>query len=175
MPREGLEPTLPCGKRILSPSRLPFRHLGLRFPILQYKREIHHTDHPLVQLTLEATGGFEPPNRGFADPRLRPLGYVAIFDFWCRGGDLNSYAFSGTAPSRQRVYRFHHLGPPETFVGRGARIRTPDLRFWRPLLYQLSYTPRLYLDQLQVAISPSKYSIENQVFTPVEGESWKCI
>jgi hypothetical protein len=26
---------------------------------------------------LEATGGFEPPNRGFADPRLRPLGYVA--------------------------------------------------------------------------------------------------
>jgi hypothetical protein len=26
---------------------------------------------------LEATGGFEPPNRGFADLRLRPLGYVA--------------------------------------------------------------------------------------------------
>ena len=26
---------------------------------------------------LEATGGFEPPNRGFANPRLRPLGYVA--------------------------------------------------------------------------------------------------
>ena len=28
---------------------------------------------------LEATGGFEPPNRGFADPRLKPLGYVANF------------------------------------------------------------------------------------------------
>ena|GEM_PF-1107713 len=28
VPREGLEPTLPCGKRILSPPRLPFRHLG---------------------------------------------------------------------------------------------------------------------------------------------------
>ena len=26
---------------------------------------------------LEATGGFEPPNRGFADLRLSPLGYVA--------------------------------------------------------------------------------------------------
>ena len=29
-------------------------------------------------LSLEATGGFEPPNRGFADPCLRPLGYVAL-------------------------------------------------------------------------------------------------
>jgi hypothetical protein len=28
LPREGLEPTLPRGKRILSPPRLPFRHLG---------------------------------------------------------------------------------------------------------------------------------------------------
>ena len=32
--------------------------------------------------------------------------------------------------------------------GRGARIRTVGLRFWRPTLYQLSYTPvggvRLY-------------------------------
>ncbi len=28
MPRVGLEPTLPCGKRILSPPRLPFRHPG---------------------------------------------------------------------------------------------------------------------------------------------------
>ena len=25
--------------------------------------------------------------------------------------------------------------------GRGDRIRTRDLRFWRPSLYQLSYTP----------------------------------
>ena len=30
---------------------------------------------------LEATGGFEPPNRGFADPCLRPLGYVAVRAF----------------------------------------------------------------------------------------------
>ena len=33
MPRAGFEPTLPCGKRILSPPRLPFRHLGTRLPI----------------------------------------------------------------------------------------------------------------------------------------------
>ena len=35
-----------------------------------------------VTIILEATGGFEPPNRGFADPRLRPLGYVALLDAW---------------------------------------------------------------------------------------------
>ena len=85
VPREGLEPTLPCGKRILSPSRLPFRHLGLILPILQYKRTLHHTERPLVNYSLEATGGFEPPNRGFADPRLRPLGYVATLK--CAGAE----------------------------------------------------------------------------------------
>ncbi len=29
-------------------------------------------------------------------------------------------------------------------IGRGRRIRTLGTRFWRPLLYQLSYTPMLY-------------------------------
>lgn len=27
---------------------------------------------------LEAAGGFEPPNNGFANRRLRPLGYAAV-------------------------------------------------------------------------------------------------
>jgi hypothetical protein len=31
--------------------------------------------------------------------------------------------------------------PPNS--GRGGRIRTRDLRFWRPLLFHLSYTPVL--------------------------------
>ena len=31
MPVKGLEPPLPCGKRILSPSRLPFRHTGTAY------------------------------------------------------------------------------------------------------------------------------------------------
>ena len=30
MPEAGLEPALPCGKGILSPLRLPFRHSGVR-------------------------------------------------------------------------------------------------------------------------------------------------
>jgi hypothetical protein len=28
IPKVGLEPTPPCGDRILSPARLPFRHFG---------------------------------------------------------------------------------------------------------------------------------------------------
>jgi hypothetical protein len=52
---------------------------------------------------------------------------------------LNSHALTRTTPSRWRVYRFHHLGTITT--GRSERTRTPDRRFWRPLLYQLSYTP----------------------------------
>ena len=56
---------------------------------------------------------------------------------WCRGGDLNSDELSPTTPSRWRVYQV----PPPRRAGRSGRIRTPDKRFWRPLLYQLSYTP----------------------------------
>src|SRR5262249_8609056 len=33
MPEEGLEPTRPCGQRILSPPRLPFRHSGVMVTI----------------------------------------------------------------------------------------------------------------------------------------------
>ncbi len=39
---------------------------------------------------MEATGGFEPPNRGFADLRLSPLGYVATsiaFSKWAIGAE----------------------------------------------------------------------------------------
>ena len=71
---------------------------------------------------MEATGGFEPPNRGFADPRLRPLGYVAPIAS-VRGAEEETRtptAVTATAPSTLRVYQFHHLGfetldapPPE--------------------------------------------------------------
>ena len=48
------------------------------------------TRRPLWLSSLEATGGFEPPNRGFADPRLRPLGYVASLfrSYFAAGPDL---------------------------------------------------------------------------------------
>ena len=41
------------------------------------------------------------------------------------------------------VHRAHLLGRRGR-DGRGGRIRTRDPRFWRPMLYQLSYTPASY-------------------------------
>ena len=42
------------------------------------------------------------------------------------------------APRISRAPHRHAVG-----TGRSGRARTRDLRFWRPLLYQLSYAPRL--------------------------------
>ena len=36
VPEEGVEPTRPCGQRILSPPRLPFRHSGVLRARLSY-------------------------------------------------------------------------------------------------------------------------------------------
>ena len=54
----------------------------------------------------------------------------------------------GVEPScRFRTFAFCSITkePPlsggSLVIGRGRRIRTLDTRFWRPMLYQLSYTP----------------------------------
>ena len=108
VPRVGLEPTPLCRERILSPPRLPFRHPGSSDWWKDIKsRSLIGSG---VFLKMEATGGFEPPNRGFADLRLSPLGYVALIRWWCRGRDLNPHGLTPTTPSRWRVYQFHHLG-----------------------------------------------------------------
>src|SRR5581483_1292066 len=56
-----------------------------------------------------------------------------------------------TGARRDKAARADSPGPRSCIRGdgRGGRIRTRDLRFWRPLLYQLSYAP---------ARVPSKYS-----------------
>ena len=76
---------------------------------------------------------------------------------------MNPHELSPTAPSRLRVYQFHHLGTADSkyyirkggsarkgsrlivgspsegrvfeFNGRSGRIRTPDHWFWRPALW----------------------------------------
>ena len=53
--------------------------------------------------------------------------------------------------SRERIIGKKKKAPHANCVsrlstGRGGGTRTPGTRFWRPLLYQLSYTPIYYLD-----------------------------
>ena len=59
--------------------------------------------------------GLEPSTSGVTGRRSNQLNYRAILI------------------SKTAKYRNDH--------GRGRRIRTLGTRFWRPMLYQLSYTP----------------------------------
>jgi hypothetical protein len=61
LPGEGLEPTRVLPRRILSPLRLPIPP-------------------PRPQFLMEATSGFEPLNRGFADPCLNHLATSPFID-----------------------------------------------------------------------------------------------
>ena len=70
------------------------------------------------QLALEATGGFEPPNGGFANLCLRPLGYVAR-DIW----SVRLVGLSFLSTSGQVILFSGAEG--------GTRTRTP-LRAQRP-------------------------------------------
>ena len=73
---------------------------------------------------------------------------------------MNSYGVAPTAPSRQRVYRFHHLGTPSSYYERAAVLLPLDLAgveglepptrgFGDRCSPKLSYTP-LQLSQAAV-------------------------
>lgn len=119
--------------------------------------------------SVEATAGFEPANRGFADPPLRPLGYVALLRAGCpsrirtsvhgskvrcpttrrRGNDPSSpqrREWSGRRDSNPRPSHWQCDALPteplphrSTFSGAESQIRTGDTALFRRVLYQLSY------------------------------------
>lgn len=62
VPEEGLEPSIPCGPRILSPVRIPIPP-------------------PRRKCFLEVPMGVEPMNGGFANRSVRPLrqGTIRLF------------------------------------------------------------------------------------------------
>ena len=54
---------------------------------------------------------------------------------------LNAKTLTGSHPSYYTKNKNGHLTASVSIFGRGRRSRTLGTRFWRPLLYQLSYTP----------------------------------
>ena len=61
--------------------------------------------------------GLEPSTSGVTGRRSNQLNYRAI------------------------LYSVYAINQGCLYSGRGRRIRTLGTRFWRPMLYQLSYTP----------------------------------
>lgn len=57
------------------------------------------------------------------------------------GGGKRHRTTNDVRPYRSGAICYLCLRYGQVRNGRGNRIRTRDLRFWRPLLYQLSYTP----------------------------------
>ena len=128
VPGVGIEPTSRLRRqRILSPPRLPVpppRH-GYRRMCPKIRPHPHVVDYTTggdkpsgsglslsrFRYQVGGDGGNRTHDQGFADPCLNHLA-TSPCCCWCRGGDLNPYALSGTAPSRRRVYLFHHLGDP---------------------------------------------------------------
>jgi hypothetical protein len=56
----------------------------------------HEWVHPVKTRKKQAAAGFEPANNGFANRRLRPLGYAARFGFGAK--------FRAVLPSWQQNY-----------------------------------------------------------------------
>ena len=75
VPEEGLEPTRPCGQRILSPSRLPFRHSGPRANSTETKSSFRHLpDSRQISRGLDRSpAGSPPPALLLALPVALPL------------------------------------------------------------------------------------------------------
>ena len=127
VPREGVEPTRPFGQRILSPPRLPFRHLGHAGTVCSHSGA-GAIGKGMGEGEVEATGGIEPPNKGFADPRLNHLATSPR----CAGAQGGTRTHTGcpTAPSRPRVYQFHHLGQTKTKPNLSRRRHLSSSHLW---------------------------------------------
>ena len=156
------------GKRILSPPRMPVsppRHEVRARSIIEtfdYRKERDGGDGRIRT----AESGFCRPLPWTTWLRRLGTGREPLPTALC---GIRSYVFGilscGSAPPRSGMYwmvprarlelarpcghsalnaaclPFQHLGNLKD--GRSERTRTPDLRFWRPLLYQLSYAPAL--------------------------------
>ena len=75
VPGGGLEPPRPCGQRILSPLRLPFRHPGIR------KTVGHYGGHDPLIKKLIGYPAILPLKTCLATPRM-PTSFLPQLSLW---------------------------------------------------------------------------------------------
>src|SRR4051812_34284138 len=106
---------------------------------------------PLVLAPPPGLGHHPPqptsPSGPLFNRRKRSTFQPALTGFSRHGGNLTRLR-APTGAERSHSQEAPRADPsqpcrfPLSFVDRGGGARTPDLRFWRPPLFQLSYTPR---------------------------------
>ena len=60
------------------------------------------------------------------------------------------------------------------FFCRSRRLRTPDLRFWRPTFCQLNYTPIMLYSRQDLHLQPAVYKTDALTVAPREHLSLHC-
>ena len=86
---------------------------------------------------MEATGGFEPPNRGFADLRLNHLATSPSIVLMVPRRRFELLRACAHCPLKTACLPIPPPRPGSNLkLGRSGRIRTPDHWFWRPALSQ---------------------------------------
>ena len=82
---------------------------------------------------------------------IQPTGWYSSTACWHKFTEINGLVpASELLNTRLKNYLNMKMPPQGNFFphgdSRGTKDRTRDTRFWRPLLYQLSYTPRYEIE-----------------------------
>ena len=121
---------------------------------------------------MERKTGFEPATFSLARRRATtaPLPPAVTLPDWLPGGaedETRTHTLlSSTAPSTLRVCQFHHLGATDIVSGRSGGTRTPDLRFWRPLLCQTELHSFGATGSISTPRSPGQFLFHPFLTTP---------
>ena len=78
-------------------------------------------------------------------------------------GSETSYRYQENAFENKRESLEWSFSKAFRCFGRGDKNRTRDTRFWRPLLYQLSYSPKVPKSSIQQNYCPCQYEKDTRL------------